>query len=222
MEQQPTVRITASDDVLQDSKQFLRSQEICRTNFQNRTFYRCEGIKDWMLPRSGRLLSAVFSDGKWPSIQASGIFPDNWIIFAILIDMNCGHLIRHFVSVIGDSYLTISNLSSYYKSITDKRRSSFSSGYEIAVSQAIIQDFDERRWAFVPVPIRFEMSSSLPEKCILPFFHMETIKEGGTAEVFHCKIQADLVDQAMAQALAPSLLWNQDIGDVFVPNGASK
>lgn len=51
-------------------------------------------------------------------------------------------------------------------------------------------------------------------KDILPFFEMTPIREGGTAQVYHCKIQADLVGHNLSEVLEPYMMEDAENGNV--------
>ncbi|KAH7022266.1 kinase-like domain-containing protein [Ilyonectria destructans] len=133
--------------------------------------------------------------------------------------MDCGHMIRAFTTEMQDSYLNIPDLSGLYNSVMDSMANDqvkLPPRYRKGGYQAVIDAFDARRWAFVPASLQLKMDKSICyEKCILPFFHMDIINRGGTATVYHCKVQVDLVKDELANILESSKKKDPAYGDYY-------
>ncbi|KAF7551355.1 hypothetical protein G7Z17_g5038 [Cylindrodendrum hubeiense] len=216
---------TSSHSILDEFRAHLRSEEVCRQNYEDKAFYRPESIKSWLSARpegssnAAKLIGAVFAPNQsFVPVMADHILDSYPLVFTILADMDCGHMIRAFKSM-PDSYLTMSDPFSIYNSIMDtmaKERLKVPVRYNKGGYQAVIDAFDKHRWAFVPVPLRLKMDAIICQgKCILPFFYMDMINEGGTAKVYHCKIQADLVEEELAKTLGPSEKHDPKLGKYY-------
>ncbi|CAM1504861.1 Fc.00g024520.m01.CDS01 [Cosmosporella sp. VM-42] len=208
---------TSQDCPLERFRLFLQTKEVCRRNFENKPFYHPKSIKRWMsdtapgneahVSNAKLLLGAVFPKQFVP-VWADQIVPSHSLVFAILLDIGCGRMIGVFRRYIRDATLKITDLSKLYDSISNAmpmEGENLPAEYEEGGYPAVMAKFESRRWAFVSDPLPLEMDDMfIHGKSILPFFHMKAIKEGGTAEVYHCKIQADMVEPSLAKALKPS------------------
>lgn len=171
-------------------------------------------------PNAGKLLWAVFAPyAQFAPVTANQIVHDYPLLLAILTDMDCGHMIRAFMTTLQDYFLNIPDLSGLYKSVMDSMANDhvkLPPRYRMGGYQAVIDAFDARRWAFVPASLHLKMDKSICyDKCILPFFHMEIINKGGTATVYHCKVQVDLVNDELADILACSKKTDPVYGDYY-------
>lgn len=217
----------SSHDILNEFRAHLQRKGVCRLNFENKPFYHPESIKSWLTQtarkgeasNAGKLLWAVFAPyAQFAPVTADQIVHDHPLVLAILADMDCGHMIRAFTTSMQDSYLTITDLSGLYNSVMDSMANDqvkLPPRYRKGGYQAVIDAFDARRWAFVPASLQLKMDKSICyEKCILPFFHMDIINRGGTATVYHCKVQVDLVKDELANILESSKKKDPTYGDV--------
>ncbi|KAH7171388.1 kinase-like domain-containing protein [Dactylonectria macrodidyma] len=216
----------SSNKTIQGFLAFLHSNDVCRRNFEGKLFYRSEAIKSWLSqPAPGTsfsnaiiLLSAVFF-GQVVPVSARNIIDRHPLVFAILVDMDCGPLIDLLQLWPQDSYLTTTDPSRTYAEILKSMSQAqvrLPSRYKEGDYEAFIDEFDNRRWAFVPAALRLEMNNAICHgKCILPYFHMRKINQGGTAKVYHCKIQADLVEAQLARMLEPSAKIDQVFGKYY-------
>ncbi|KAH7163468.1 kinase-like domain-containing protein [Dactylonectria estremocensis] len=219
---------TLSNKTIQDFRDFLHSEEVCRRNFEGKIFHRPESIKSWLsqvalggsISNAVILLRAVYqSHAKFVPVSTDHILRRHALIFAILVDMGCGHMIHSFQRCMPDSYLTIADLNKVYSQIIDivsEDATNLPPQYKEGGYTAVIDEFDKRRWAFVPATLRLGMDSAICHgKCILPYFQTALINLGGTAKVYRCKIQADLVEADLARVLEPSTKNDQIFGKYY-------
>ncbi|KXH25930.1 hypothetical protein CSAL01_04484 [Colletotrichum salicis] len=139
------------------------------------------------------------------------------ILFAILVQMGCGHMIRDFAKFIKDDSLAE---TLHYDRIIDRLKEAFigppekyKGGFE-----AVTRDFDNRKWAFCPAMNILQMTEvHIEENHILPVFSSKAINEkGGTANVWHFKIQDDLVgDFGLKAALKRSETPDPEFGNYY-------
>ncbi|KAH6989235.1 hypothetical protein BKA56DRAFT_250612 [Ilyonectria sp. MPI-CAGE-AT-0026] len=219
----------SSHDILNEFRAHLRSEGVCRRNFEDKPFYHPESVKSWLTQtaregeasNTGKLLWAVFEpyDAQFTPVTTDQISHDHPLVFAILADMDCGHMIRDFMTSMQDSYLNMTNISGLYNPIMDSMANDkveVPDGYRKGGYRAVMEAFDERRWAFVPPLLQLRMDKNICyQKCILPFFYKKFINTGGTSRVYHCKIQVDLVQGELAKILEPSKKTDPTYGDYY-------
>lgn len=190
---------------------FLRHlQQKERRNWEDKIFYLPSDIRAWMNKKSPgetvtnvvRLVSSFYDGDGFPKITADKC-TKHQLVLAVLLhpDVNCGHLIDIFVRCnLSDNYLLLyADPKSRYNSIVEdltKERPLLPRGYTQYDYKAVIDAFDEVRWAFCPASLELHMDTDFPSgPCILPFIHGVVInKKGGTANVRHYKIQEDVVE----------------------------
>ncbi|KAL2874952.1 hypothetical protein SGCOL_009931 [Colletotrichum sp. CLE4] len=140
------------------------------------------------------------------------------ILFAILVQMGCGHMILDFAKFIKDDSLA-ETLN--YDRIIDRLKEVFigpPEKYKKGGFEAVTRDFDNRRWAFCPAMNILQMTEAhIEENHILPVFSSKAINEkGGTANVRHFKTQDDLVgDFGFKAALKRSETPDPDFGNYY-------
>ncbi|KAK2764155.1 protein kinase domain protein [Colletotrichum kahawae] len=209
------------NDIHTEFLYYLQSDGIRRTNFEGKDFYFPRQISRWLLQkgsnatssRAARLFSAIYdnresSTGKFfPALKDRDVERDP-ILFAILVQMECGHMLHIFRNSIGDNHLGFHNLSHLYTDIEQALKEdkvTLPNRYTGLGYAGVTADFERQRWAFHPALNVLEMvEAGIEGKSILPFFDREIINEGGTAEVHHHKIHVDLVEsENLRQILEP-------------------
>ncbi|KAF5505974.1 hypothetical protein CGCS363_v004313 [Colletotrichum siamense] len=200
---------------------YLQSDGIRRTNFEGKEFYFPRQISRWLLQKGSnatssrvvRLFSAIYDNregftGKFfPTLKDKDVERDP-ILFAILVQMECGHMLHIFRNSIADTHLGFHNLSHLYTDIEQALKEdkiTLPDRYKTTGYTGVSTDFERRRWAFHPALNVLDMvETGIEGKSILPFFDRDIINEGGTAEVHHHKIHADLVEnENLRQILEP-------------------
>lgn len=134
------------------------------------------------------------------------------LVFAVLLhsDVYCGHLIHVFAqNNFSDKILDSPDLSDYNNNIEgdlSEEKPRLPDKYQVNDYQAVLSAFDTIRWEFSPAQIELLMKTTfLRGFSILLFCFEEVInKKGGTASVYHYKIQEDLLSTKLRDALAHS------------------
>ncbi|KAM7201206.1 hypothetical protein V8F20_004952 [Naviculisporaceae sp. PSN 640] len=172
-----------------------RLEKCKRINYRKQFFYHVDAIKTWMLKASGRnnvpnsakLLHAVSNPNAFAATGPNEI-KNALILFAILLKLDCGHLIHIFQQHFHDDSLDSTIPTAI---LTQELEES-----NLEYPGDILQQFDEERWAFCPARIEHmhnHTKSFYGGHWILPFCAREPINEGGTAHVDRVLLQEDLV-----------------------------
>lgn len=215
------------DEVFKSFRLYLESVE--RVNWQGKKFYRPGDVEAWMKDKpQGQtysndvgLVSYVYGGDGFERIS-----PGNsqcLLVFAALLhpDVNRGDLIHNFSSCgLTDNALQMSNIQDRYNHIIrasasdQPPRPSQDGPRDI---RDAIAAFDRIRWAFCPAKLKFHLHTSFYEPCILPFFYEKVINtKGGTANVYHYKIQEDLIDcKELKEALESSKHNDPKLGSCY-------
>lgn len=171
--------------------------ESCkRKNYREQYFYHpVDTIKTWMLatngrnnvPNSAKLLHAVSNPNAFAATGPNEI-RNALIVFAILLKLDCGHLIhifqQHFHDDSLDSPIPTAILT---RELEDSN---------LEYAGDILEQFEQERWAFCPAKIEHmhnHTKAFYGGHWILPFCAREPIGEGGTAHVDRVLLQEDLV-----------------------------
>ncbi|KAF7559253.1 hypothetical protein G7046_g4895 [Stylonectria norvegica] len=218
------------DGILEEFRTFLQSDTVCRFNFEKRRFYFKERIKQWMthvvtrnrtqVRRAILLLNAVYRHKNWLPVASGSIISESCLVFAILLNIDCGHMIGDFETRIKDNHLNFSDLSQAYEHIRRtmencaESKPSLPERFKDSGYQGVIDEFETQRWAFATDPLQIDTNAAFDEgKHILPFKTMERIKPGGTAVVYYCQIQSDFISEGLAEVL--TMKTNPQLGNYY-------
>lgn len=221
-----------SNDIQQVFLDFLSRRDIRRRNWEGKAYYYPPDIERWMshdVAGNGQtnamsLLLQIYSKPFYTNLSFPRKLPVNNIknhplLFAILVQMGCGHMIRDFATFIRDDGLADVTPHQYNR-ITQSLREGTSilpEKYKKEGFESVIKEFDSRRWRFCPAMKILQMAEEhIEENHILPLFSSEVINEkGGTANVQHFKIQEDLLgDSRLKQVLKRSDDADPEFGKV--------
>ncbi|KAK4208644.1 hypothetical protein QBC37DRAFT_296262 [Rhypophila decipiens] len=167
-----------------------------RKNYKGQHFYHpVDTIKSWMLETTGRgnvsnsakLLHAVSNPNAFAATGPNEI-KNALILFAILLKLDCGHLIHIFQQHFHDNSLD----AVIHRNILNQELEDSNLEYPAD----ILEQFDQERWAFCPAKIEHmhnHTKAFYGGHWILPFCAREAINEGGTAHVDRVLLQQDLV-----------------------------
>ncbi|CAH0046485.1 unnamed protein product [Clonostachys solani] len=190
-----------TNNIRTEFRALLRSPQVCRSNFEQKKFYHAANIESWLSRKENDVrnvttLANQIYEGHHSFPPTSNRILENPILFSILVEMECGHMFDEFSRSIASSE-TLSNpiLSSHYESIvaylhTESVR--LPKKYKAGGYEEVIREFEQNRWAYVSLPLRYQGQATSYPRTILPFFYMKEINSGGTALVYHCKIEVDL------------------------------
>lgn len=198
-------------------REFDKTLQKCRRkNYRGHDFYHpVDDIKKWMLavsghnniPNSARLLQAVFTTNIFAATGPNEI-RNALILFAILLKLDCGHLIHIFQQHFHDD-----SLDAVLPAVLNNELES--SGLEYPGD--ILEQFDQERWAFCPAKIE-DMHNHTKAlyggHWILPFCKRERINEGGTATVDKVLVEEDLVPKELKRALEGNEFTDKEFGSV--------
>ncbi|KAF4932675.1 putative serine/threonine-protein kinase MPS1-like protein [Colletotrichum fructicola] len=219
-----------SSDIREEFHKFIQDEKVCRKNFEKRPFYFPKDITTWLRRSAGkgtfnngsRLFSAIYKDKAVyrKSFPPMNEVEKNPLVFAILCQMKCGHMVHVFSKSIDDSHLAFPNLTTTYVDIERVLREEeavLPERYSKTGYKGVIDEFEAQRWAFYPAMDVLRMGEvNIEEKSILPFFYSAPINVGGTAHVHHFKVDVDLVEHPeLRAALEPSRKTDTAIGSEY-------
>ncbi|CAH0017838.1 unnamed protein product [Clonostachys rhizophaga] len=171
-------------------RDLLHSPQVCRSNFEQKKFYHTANIESWLSRekdgvRNVTTLASQIYMGPNTFPPSSDRILENPILFCILVEMGCGHMFDVFSRSIASSE-TLSNpfLKSHYESIItylEKESVRLPKKYNPGAYGEVIDEFDQNRWAYVSLPLRYQGQATSYPQTILPFFYMKKIGSGGTA-----------------------------------------
>lgn len=193
-----------------------------------REYYRTSEIVRWMLHRDSAesksnvelLLAEVYHQSKslrHPSFEQISNGDDCClVVFAILLELNYGHLIDVFQrSKIVDKRLPMHD-GLFTIHLENKLRES---GIEDAKSFS--ECFLEKTWLYCPCRVEFGMHNTFLDpghgRWIMPFCKRQPINmKGGTAQVWEVAVQESLVDRKLAMAAGRSAYQDKEHGPCYV------
>lgn len=191
-----------------------------RTNFEGKDIYVRDEICKWMTAEKStntvRLLATVYQrirGGRFPEIRLSDLL-NPWatyvIVFAILVSLDYGHLIHIFHKHNITDHTLDWNIEEWKEAYGPICRDLTSEGVDPAI---VISEFEARKWAFNPVPLRLMMHTHLKGvNWILPFAKCEKIAEGGTATVYQVLVQEELLTPEFRDAIGASKVVHDSQG----------
>ncbi|CAG9997041.1 unnamed protein product [Clonostachys byssicola] len=206
-----------TNDIYAEFRDLLRSPQVCRFNFEQQKFYHTANIESWLSRKQGGVRNVTtlagqvykFHKDSHAFAPSSDNILKNPILFSILVEMECGHMFDVFSrSITSSETLSSPILSGHYESIDAHLRTEsirLPKRYKAGGYSEVIRAFEQNRWAYVSLPLRYQGQATSYPRTILPFFYMEEINGGGTAVVYHCKIQVDLVGPELKKVLEPSM-----------------
>ncbi|KAB5540385.1 hypothetical protein GE09DRAFT_254929 [Coniochaeta sp. 2T2.1] len=200
---------TAHHDILSEFKRKL-NQDWKRTNWVDQVFYVRDEIYGWMIAgnptNAVRLLVTVnqrMRSGRFPEIQSSDLFKPGatcFIVFAILLTLDYGHLIHIFHKHSVNDYRLDWNIEEWKDAHQDIQADLEAEGLN---ASEVIAAFQARKWAFNPVPLTLMMHNHLKGvDWILPFAKCRKVAEGGTATVYQVLVQEELLADDFREAIA--------------------
>ncbi|GKT64396.1 serine/threonine protein kinase [Colletotrichum tofieldiae] len=228
--------LRSSRDIRNEFLEYLGKPEIQRKTFDKKTFYDPQDIQRWMARTSFvggpsnavELLTAVNSDTtmhrkstNFPHRMKAEEIGSHPILFAILVQMGCGHMIHIFVKQFRHEHFESADISQECNDIINNletERLKVPKKYAKYDYRAVTDEFNRLRWAFEPgLHVLKIAQTHIRENHVLPFFYSKAINEkGGTANVHHVKVQADLVrDESLKTALEPSRKVDKDFGPYY-------
>ncbi|KAI1089040.1 hypothetical protein F5B19DRAFT_468927 [Rostrohypoxylon terebratum] len=194
-----------------------------------REYYRTAEIVRWMLrrdpaqPRSNvelLLTEAYYQSGslRHPSSEEISDGEERClVVFAILLELNYGHLIDIFQRwKIIDKRLPMHDGSFTRTHLEIKLKES---GIENAKS--LSECFLEKAWLYCPCRVEFGMNDAFLDpdhgRWIMPFCKRQPINvRGGAAQVWEVAIQESLVDRKLAMAAGRSAYMDEEHGPCYV------
>jgi len=193
-----------------------------RVNYQDSIFYHpVEDIKSWMLetsdgennvPNVGLLLDISNLSG-FASTRPDDI-ANALLVFAILLRLQCGHLIHIFQQVVHDDTLDADLRKEDL--LSELKRSN------LPHPPDILEQFDRERWSFCPAKIEdmcHHTKAYYGGRWILPFCRRQIVGKGGTAAVYGVLVQADIVPENLKNEVLRGYGYaDPDFGDVSPPS----
>ncbi|EXJ79744.1 serine/threonine protein kinase [Capronia epimyces CBS 606.96] len=131
-------------------------------------------------------------------------------VFGILLELDRGDFIHAFSRAnIVDKHLAVA--PQCYVHLAQELNNEGLSALE---AKDLIEDFDHKRWSFIPVTISYNMSRSLHDgQWVLPFLKKERINgKGGTADVYQVLVQEYFIDPVLRDAIKKSRFHDKDYG----------
>jgi hypothetical protein len=196
-------------DILAEFRRKL-AHDWRRKNFEDKDFYVRDQIYKWMVagnPTNAVLLLAAVNqrikEGRFPEITSRDLFDPGakcFIVFAILLSLDYGHLIHIFHKHGVTDYSLAWNI--------EERKDTHHALAEDLIHEhvhpaKVIAAFEERKWAFNPVQLTLKMHDHLPGvNWILPFAKCRKVAEGGTAKVYQVLVQEDLLAPEFRAAIS--------------------
>lgn len=215
-------RLRRSIDIVAEFQGYMDSLQ--RQNFEGRTFYPPQSIKSWMKLRADgspssnadRLLSAVYHQARARPLSAPSvgqITEHHLLVFALLAlpVMQCAHMLHVFKHHVTDESFHLMDRNKQSKLIKELENDGDARLPEsFRCHKAVLEKFDELRWSFCPASLD-NMDVGFNTSHILPFCRgNEVNKKGGTANVYHYKIQIDLVESPKLRNMLHSSLTDDD------------
>jgi len=170
-------------------------KKIERRNYEGKIFYHpVQELKDWMADSNfsntrGLLATVESATGQTFPLNPSHNLSKSLIVFAILLRLNCGHLLHIFRDKVNDNMIQTTFPKEQLKTALDASH--------LMVPDDILERFEEQRRAFHPLDFEDIINHEvLARECwMLPFCVKEEAGVGGTAEVARVLIQESLVPQ---------------------------
>ncbi|OIW32546.1 hypothetical protein CONLIGDRAFT_274026 [Coniochaeta ligniaria NRRL 30616] len=206
---QTQTQVTSHSDALSEFKRKLK-HDWRRTNFEGKVFYVRDEIYRWMVAgkptNAVRLLATVnqrIKSGKFPEIRSSDLFNPGatcFIVFAILLSLDYGHLIHIFHKHNVTDYKLDWNIEES-NDAHDAIRQDLKNEHPNPAK--VIAEFERAKWAFNPVPLTLTMHKHLHGvNWILPFTKWSKVAEGGTATVYQVLVQEELLEPDFRNAIS--------------------
>ncbi|VUC32782.1 unnamed protein product [Clonostachys rosea] len=211
------------NDIYAAFRELLQSPQICRYNFEQKKFYHTANIESWLSREENGVRNATTLANQVYNPVDQHTFPpcwdkilDNPILFCILVEMECGHMFDIFSrSIASTEALSNPNLSDQRQWIISYLNTEavwLPKKYKKGGYAEVFRDFEHNRWAYVSLPLRYQGQATSHPSTVIPFFYMKEINRGGTALVYHCKIQMDLVEPELRKILKPSMKTDPKYG----------
>ncbi|KAK4166334.1 hypothetical protein QBC43DRAFT_286785 [Cladorrhinum sp. PSN259] len=208
---------TDTKDVKIEFDRLLES--IRRKNYKGQCFYHpVDDVKSWMVTSRGAngpsnaayLLDLVSHPRKFLKTSPEAI-RNALIVFAILLRIDCGHLVHIFQHYVLDDFLNAPIPTDRLMSDLHESRLKYPSD--------VLDRFDEERWAFCAANMQdmyYETKIFEGGRWIMPFCKQEEVKREHGAVVFRALVQKDLVSNKVQELMEGTCeFFDEDFGSCF-------
>lgn len=177
--------------------------------FDGRHFVRVSKLKTWLkgsrenakTTRIQELLREAYADrpGFLP-VTADKLCRDGLLVFSILLEIKCGHLISDFLTRHFDDHklpFKLADLRADF-GIDKAPNSDVTFGVEPEL-------FDNVQWKYCAPSFHYEDNHLLSQQYILPFCKRKTINlKGGTAHLWEVEVPAEFVGESLRSQVKDS------------------
>ncbi|KAI0888745.1 uncharacterized protein GGS22DRAFT_196622 [Annulohypoxylon maeteangense] len=193
-----------------------------------REYYRSHEIVKWMLRQdtteratnAGLLLTEVYHKSGSVHVPSSWKISDGdcrcLIVFAILLELDCGHLIDLFQRYnITDKRLPTREIPDTMLYENDLRKGG------IQDTKQFWRSFLDKMWLYYPCVLDYSMRNAFLDpgrgRWIMPFAKRQAVNmKGGTAQVWEVAVQESLVPRKLAMEVGRSEYEDAELGKCYV------